>query len=505
MTEANREEEQAATLSFLRALPGDHGGRAREIETSLNRLFLSGSKVYKLKRALAHDYCNFLSRESRRAACEREMAVNRRFAPDLYRGVREIKVSAGVASFDGPGQVLDAVVEMERFNRDDQLDRLLQRGQLTNAIIDALGDRIAGDHLSAEVVKDADFSSDISSVIANLSKDRLRAEPPEHRVEEWSLAAARLAGANTKHFVDRRETGFVRRCHGDLHLANLVLINGAPTPFDALEFDERMATIDILYDLAFLLMDLYRFNKRGEAARTLSRYLSATGDYGGVKALPLFISVRAAIRAMATGFNGERAQSAEFAELALSAKDGSEKPALIAIGGFSGSGKSTLAYALNAEAPGYGSVVSLHSDIVRKRLLALDPEENAPLAAYKDEISERTYAAMASSANKALRADATVILDATFGSTAQREAVRNLAAEANAPFIGLWLDAPTEVLTRRIVERKNDPSDATPEVLLRQRERFTEPTDREGWIKPKAAADMEEILQSLTAKGINWG
>ncbi|MFZ2006057.1 MAG: AAA family ATPase, partial [Stellaceae bacterium] len=289
----------------------------------------------------------------------------------------------------------------------------------------------------------------------------------------------------------RRAAGKVRRCHGDLHLRNICVIDGKPVLFDCIEFSDAFASIDVLYDLAFLLMDLDHQGHRASANLVLNRYLDLTEEADGLAAMPLFISLRAAIRAHVTASAGG---APEEALAYLGHACAALEPAaarLIAVGGLSGTGKSTLAAALG---PGLGPTPGarlLRSDVIRKRLLGLDPEARLPQSAYTAEATRRVYAAMRNRAADALRAGYCAILDAVALRPEERQAFAMVAKKAGAPFAGLWLEAPEETMAERVTARRHDASDATAEIVKRQLEVDPGALD---WKRIDAAGAAAEVL-----------
>ncbi|MBI3451666.1 MAG: AAA family ATPase, partial [Rhodospirillales bacterium] len=276
----------------------------------------------------------------------------------------------------------------------------------------------------------------------------------------------------------RRAGGFVRHCHGDLHLRNICLIDGQPTLFDAIEFNDRIACIDTLYDLAFLLADLEHRDLRALANAALNRYLDTTADCAGLALMPLYLAGRAGIRAQ-TLAAGAAAQSTAVARdrlvaearenLALGLRFADPPPPrLIAAGGLSGSGKSTLAYAL---APAVGSApgaVVLRTDVIRKQLAGIAPTGRLPPESYTKEESARVYAALMARATDILASGYAVIADAVFADPAERAAIEACARAAGVGFAGIWLDAPPPVLAARVSTRVKDASDATADVVRMQ-------------------------------------
>ena len=254
----------------------------------------------------------------------------------------------------------------------------------------------------------------------------------------------------------RRQAGFVRQCHGDLHLRNIVLIDGRPTLFDAIEFNDEIACTDVLYDLAFLLMDLWRRRLTQHANVVLNGYLGETLDFDALPLLPLFLSCRSAVRAKTSatsaGLQSDPRRRGELEEiargyLALAATLLRSGPAsLIAIGGFSGSGKSTLAHALAASIGPVPGALVVRSDEVRKRLCGVDPLTRLDSTGYATEVTRQVYESVAERAATVVRAGHAAIVDAVFARRADRQVIECAAEAAGVPFLGLWLDAPEQVL-----------------------------------------------------------
>ncbi len=307
--------------------------------------------------------------------------------------------------------------------------------------------------------------------------------------------------ANAALIEARRAAGKVRRCHGDLHLGNICLFDGEPTLFDCLEFSEALASIDILYDLAFLLMDLVHRGLGGFANRVLNRYLDRTLEDDGMAAVPLFLSLRAGIRAHVTATALERQPDPDMAagmrEAALAYLDLAERaldpaPArLVAIGGVSGSGKSTLAAALAADFSPCPGARLLRSDVTRKLWCGVAPETPLPESAYRPEISRLVYDALQRKAAIALAAGYSAIVDAVYLRPAERDALADLARQAGVPFSGLWLEAAPAAMAERIRSRRHDASDATAAVMARQLEQDPGPID---WTRLDAGGGAQATL-----------
>ncbi|TVQ51999.1 MAG: hypothetical protein EA355_15975, partial [Rhodobacteraceae bacterium] len=306
----------------------------------------------------------------------------------------------------------------------------------------------------------------------------------------WRAAALADVARHARLLDARRRHGCVRRGHGDLHLGNVVLIDGRPTPFDAIEFNEAIATDDILYDAAFTVMDLMARAAPPLAGAFLSRYLTATRDHAALALLPLYVSMRAAVRAFVAWRDDRAAGEARLA-LATAALAPRPPARLIAVGGPSGSGKSTLARALAPEIGAPPGAVMLRSDVARKRLFGVAPEAPLPAEAYGAAAGAQVYRRLLRDAGRALRAGAPVVLDAAFLRPAERAAAAALAAAAGASFAGFWLGASEATMAARLDARRGDASDADAAVMRRQLAALAPPAD---WLildadgPPEAAA-----------------
>jgi uncharacterized protein len=477
-------EDQSAVIAFL-SRPDAYGPEVREVErleTHASIIFLAGSSAYKLKRAVRFPYLDYSTADQRRRFCEVEVEVNRRTAPELYRGVIPIvRTSGGGFALGADGPPVDWVVEMQRFEEDALFSRLAQAGRLDRFAMQDLADAVARFHQDAERRSSAGGAAGLGRVLdsnrlcfAESDPRILDCERTEHLVSRAGRAFEKIMPLLDR----RRDEGWVRHCHGDLHLRNIVVRDGHVVLFDAIEFDPAFADIDVLYDLAFLVMDLEFRGLRGLASILLNRYLDNTGDAGGLAALPLFLSTRAAIRAHVDAFSAtSQSDPGAAAELADAARRylnlalaflTPETPRLVAIGGLSGSGKSKLARELAPLlGPAPGARVA-RTDSTRKRLAGVALGTRLGPRDYSDAMSRRTYQAVYDEARSALVAGRSVIADAVFARPEEREAIARAAAEAGAPFQGMWLDASPRVLERRVTGRRNNISDATAEVVRLQ-------------------------------------
>lgn len=482
---AGQADDQSEVAAFL-ADPATHGGRAVErFDTHGAMVFLAGDRAYKIKRAVKYPYMDFSTLEKRRWACEREIAFNRRTAPGLYlRTLPITRTDDGGLVLGDEGEAVEWAVLMRRFDQSDLLDRRAQEGRLSDDLMIELADAIARFHESAEPIdaqtQPAGGHAGLQWVIEE-TLDEL-AERPDlfPPVDLGALAeTARYALSGKAALLDRRlDEGFVRRCHGDLHLRNICLIDGAPTLFDCIEFNDSLACIDVFYDLAFLLMDLEHRDLRSLANLVFNRYLQRTGDLSGPGALALFLATRALVRAKVAG-SAERAQDDPAERRALRqeargyflAVGGYLSPAparLVAVGGLSGTGKTTLARALAPSLGAAPGAVHLRSDVIRKELWGLGEHDRLPEKAYQTRANEAVYATILERAGQVLAGGHSVIADAVYARPDERDGLAALAERLAVPFHGLWLSAAGDTLVARVEGRTKDASDATAAVVRRQ-------------------------------------
>ena len=381
------------------------------------------------------------------------------------------------------GEVVEWVLRMAPIPAGDFLDAVAARGALTPALLDALGDAVFALHGAAPQVAGLDAPAAMAAVLAGNLRAAHAAGLPEAALTPLAAQFQAALVRSAPLLAARVAEGRIRRCHGDLHLGNLCLWQGKPTPFDALEFDEALARIDTGYDLAFLLMDLDQQAGRAAANRVLNRYLARAGDYGVLGPLPLWLALRALVRAhveAARGRDGVPLLQAAAGYLAP------PPPRLIAVGGLQGTGKSTLARGLApALGPAPGALL-LRSDELRKRRFGLAPEAPLPPAAYSEAVSSATHEELFMIAEAALRQGHAVALDAMFLDAGHRQKAAEIAARVGVPFQGFWLEAPMEILKSRILARRGDASDATITVLEQAAQADPGPID---WLRLDAAGD----------------
>lgn len=404
--------------------------------------------------------------------------------------------AGGGLEFDGPGETVDHVLEMRRFADEAVLSAHPER--VDGELAEALGRTIARFHAEAPVRKANGMSFTVPS------NARLIEElAPQLGAED----AARLIAATNAEY-DRMKPllearvgeGYARRCHGDLHLGNILVEGGKPILFDCIEFHDELIDIDVQYDLAFILMDLAFRGRRDAAVRVLSAYLDEAARsfppslWAGLEALPLMLSVRAAVRTHVQAHQGDLEGARAYLRAALEHLSPAP-PVLAAVGGLSGTGKSTFARAL---APGLGAspgAVVLRTDEIRKRLFKVSPTTPVDRSLYTPEFYVATYDALIDNARGLLKAGRAVVLDATFIDPGLRDRAEALAAECGVPFHGLFLDAPVAVLEARVGARKGDASDATVDVLHDQIAKLA-PT--------KVAWERIDASEDVAAAAVQW-
>lgn len=455
-----------ADVSAWLAAQADH-----VIETHIGQVFLIGDHAFKLKKAVNFGYLDFSTRKQRAWAIERELTLNRRTAPDIYQAVQWVTRQDGRLALDGPGERLEAVLKMRRFDPDAVLSNRPQMVQSDFA--EDLGRQIGRFHAAAQAQPGG--AESLGYVIAS-NAEHIRALAPDlgaGPVDDL-IAQTQAEFARLTPLLDARGAGGqVRDCHGDLHLGNILAENGRAVLFDCIEFNDRLSRIDVLYDLAFLLMDLAHRGQGAGANRVMNGYLDeAARTFGeapltGLAALPLFMSVRAAVRTHVSAQMGRTGAARAYLAAALGHLK-SSPISLTAVGGLSGSGKSTFARRL---APTLGSppgAVVLRSDEIRKRLWGVSPTDRLPPQAYAPGQSERVYGQMLREAELALTAGRSVVFDAVFLKPRERTAAEGLAGRLGVTFDGVWLQATPQLMAARIERRTGDASDADRRVLEEQ-------------------------------------
>lgn len=444
-------------------------------ETHISWVFLAGDCAYKVKKPVRLDFLDFSTLELRRHFCEEELRLNRHFAPELYLGVSTVNDDGQRIAIDGPGRVVDYAVRMRRFERRQELDAILARGAADAALLAGFGADLSALHSAAPVATpDVEAAATEAAIAAN--RDNFSAlrrllpadlAPRLEALATWSEDKGReLAPLLAR----RAREGRCRECHGDLHAANIVCIDGRLVAFDALEFDPALRWIDVASDLAFLLMDLGARGHDELASAALDGWLSAGGDFEALAVLPWFMVYRALVRAKVAAIRHAAPGAGDGGREALHYLDEAarhalrHRPMLIITHGVSGSGKSRLAAGLLAPL----GAVRLRSDVERKRLAGLPALASSGGTIYTPAITASTYRRLQELATIAIGAGYTAIVDAAFLREAERSDFAALAGRLGVPFRILSATAPRQVLESRLAARRGDPSEAGAAVLALQ-------------------------------------
>jgi len=459
----------------------------RLVETHISWVLLTGQYAYKIKKPVNFGFLDFSTLEKRRFLCTEELRLNRRLAEDLYIDVVPITGQPNHPQMNGTGEAIEYAVRMIQFPSQQILSDRAGNRQLSTDEIDQLTEIVADFH-------DAIDKTDAQSQYGDSENIRHWFDENFHHIEplladttdKQQLQTIQAWGDNewinkSGLMEDRKQQGFVRECHGDLHLGNMTIIDGKVRLFDCIEFNPLLRWIDIISEAAFLVIDLLHFGYDNYAWRFLNRYLQHTGDYQGLALLRYYLVYRALVRAKISllkmvqqqhddaACKHARSDYSAFANLAEHFTR-QNRTTLIITHGFSGSGKSTFAGQL-AEKTG---ALQIRSDIERKRLFGYQPQENSGSAVnsglYTQAAGEKTYQQLAALAEGVLKVGFSAIIDAAFLKAEQRDRFRQLASECDADFFIVDFQASDEELCRRIKDRQHDASEATIEVLHRQQQ-----------------------------------
>ncbi len=480
--------------SMLNPAVYDHPVKSiKLIETHISWVVLTGDFAYKIKKPVNFGFLDFSTLEKRRRCCEQELCLNSRLADNIYLDVVSITGSPDKPVISREGDAFEYAVKMVEFPQSSQLDHMLAAGELSLAHMDAIAHRIAEFHQTIPIANnEMDYGNKgavYQPVVENFAQINQHLKNNSftdvlNKLDKWSKSEFEKLEPV---FEQRKHNGFVRECHGDLHLRNLVWLDNKPFAFDCIEFNATLRWIDVISDIAFLVMDLQDRQQPQLANRFLNTYLEASGDYAGLSVLPFYLCYRAMVRAKVDAFRLEQ----EFEQKNIAAeeidKSFSEfksyldlatiytlqtKPKLIIMRGVSASGKSTLSQQL-LDATG---AIRVRSDVERKRLFNVLRPDKATVrmdveidsGIYSAQASEQTYTKLLELAELVIRSGFSVIIDAAFLKRAQREPFYALASRLAVSYIIVEVTAPVDVLRQRIIERKQDVSDADLSVLEHQ-------------------------------------
>lgn len=467
---------------LIRALLGaaayDHPvERIELIETHISWIVLTGALAYKIKKPVDLGFLDFTSLALRRHYCEEELRLNRRLAPQLYIAVVAITGTAEHPRLGGPGQAIEYAVRMRQFDPSLQLDRLLARHEIDKVLFDGLAARMASFHATTERASPDDAWGKAETIFQPVIENFVQIAGLPDAVDDAGALDALRRWSEQRHrqlvplFEQRHAQGCVRECHGDLHLANIALIDGEAVPFDCLEFSPALRWVDTISEIAFLIMDL-DFHRRNDLALAfLNRYLHHSGDYAGLACLDYYLVYRALVRAKVACIRATQATDSDerIGQIAhyrrhldlASAYTRRHAPVLYITRGLSGCGKTTLTEALIAPC----RAIRIRSDVERKRLHGIAPEArsgSAPGAGmYSAAAGRQTYQRLAELSRLIVDAGYSVIVDATFLRRIQRRQFRQLATDLGIPFVILDLQADQDCLRARIRRRHADSRDAS--------------------------------------------
>jgi len=510
-------------ISALRNLAAyDHPTESVEIrETHISWVLLTGPFAYKIKKPVDFGFLDFSTLDKRRLCCEAELRLNRRLAPDLYLAVVPITGDPQNLRIDGTGTPIEFAIKMRRFDEAALFDRLCQDDRLSVEHLDKLAETLARFHTNIDRSTAEDGHGLPENIFGAAEQNFSHIEPSQddptdvaklEAVRTWTSEAYSRCRET---MLARKTAGFVRECHGDLHLGNIVLIDDRPTPFDCIEFNDDLRWIDVMSELAFLVMDLEVKGKRDLAFRLLNRYLEITGDYRGLSLLNYYRVYRAMVRAKIAQLTrvsiGDSTKRQELLALYRRYIDYASnlihppKPVLLITHGFSGSGKSYIAGQIAERLP----AVRLRSDLERKRLAGFSELANTgstlDAGIYTVDMTRRTYGYLLAIAEEILKSGLSVIVDATFLKQDQRASQRMLAHRLGAAFLILDCQAPIATLKTRIEARAllgRDPSEADPTVLdyqLAAHDALTEEEQRDTvTIDTGAAVSVDELVKKIS-------
>jgi aminoglycoside phosphotransferase family enzyme/predicted kinase len=476
-------------------------------ETHISWVMLAGSLAYKLKKPVRLPFLDFSSVEARRRFCEEELHLNRRLAPELYLDVLPVCGTPHAPRLGGPGVPIDHVLCMRRFAAGALLSERLSSGALGSALLGTLARRLAAFHRVASAQPPrpgAGSPEQVKRAVLDVL-DQLEARHGQAVMAPLRAWVEAQSASLQSVFAQRLENAAVRDCHGDLHLANTVALDNEATAFDCIEFDPVLRFTDVMADVGFLTMDLKAHGRDDLAWGFLDDYLADSGDHEGLRVLRFYEVYRALVRALVAGLSPKQSGAPDYLACArrLIDETGLRKPCLLITHGLSGSGKSTLARELLQAA----GAVRLRSDVERKRLFGLAPLEHSErhgLDIYTPAATQRTFAALASRARIALQAGYPVIVDATFLRRAERARFEALAAELGLPLTILECRADDALLRQRVGRRAADASEATLDVLQRQKTQLEplEPQERERTISVDSAAavDIAELASRWSGR-----
>lgn len=483
------------------------------IETHISWVLLTGPFVYKFKKPVNFGFLDFTTLAAREHFCQEELRLNQRLTNDLYLEVIPVTGSVESPRLGGEGEVIEYALKMRQFPQSGLLSTLQANGELMPTHIDQMAAQIGRFHNQAPVVGDDNELGSPDSVMAPVLQNFEQIRPLISEKSDLLQLDALQAWAESsfqrlKPLLARRKTeGFIRECHGDIHLGNITLIDNQVVIFDCIEFNEPFRKTDVYADIGFLAMDLEDRGLKSLSRRLITQYLELTGDYQGLELLNFYKAYRALVRAKIALFSlpadadpvqrgATLRQYRNYANLAES-YSAIPSPFLVITHGVSAVGKSHVAMRL-VEALG---AVRLRSDVERKRLFS---EQTADNGLYATESSQATYTRLHELAASALRAGFPVVIDATYLKRDQRDGAAKVAETTGVPFLILDCNAPQAVIAGWLAQRQtenNDPSDATLAVIEAQ-QASREPLDAEETLRSKRvetnqSGDLDDLIKNI--------
>ncbi|NEX14770.1 MAG: hypothetical protein C1941_08790 [Prosthecochloris sp.] len=457
------------------------------VETHISLVFLTGTYAYKIKKAVNLGFLDFSSLENREHFCREELRLNRRLCKELYLDVLPVTIQGESVMIGGKGSIIDFVVKMLQFDRTKEVDTLLASNRITGDHIDRISQIVSAFHESAPAAGPDSAYGRAEILIKPIRDNFTEAERLKSQLQEKVLLKRLKQWTENEYsrlmplFAERKANGAVRECHGDMHTGNMVLWKKNVMIFDCIEFNPLLSTIDVMSEIAFLIMDLEHSGHPEYAWRFLNNYLSLTGDYEGLPLLRFYKTYRAMVRAKVTAIRHLQEENREEKEKTLAEHysyistaltcSSPAHPGLILTCGVSGSGKTSVAREIASHIP----TIHIRSDIERKRLFGLKQFDRSGRdlgrEMYSEKSSSRTYTRLFEIASTCLMNGYTVIVDATFLRREERERFMALSRKAQCPVIILNCTAPVKLLEKRVTTRNQsggDASEADRSVLMEQ-------------------------------------
>jgi uncharacterized protein len=484
------------------------------IQTHISTVLLTGEFAYKLKKPVNFGFLDYSTVANRQHFCQEELRLNQRGAKELYLEVVSIALLGDRYQFGNEGEIVDYAVKMVQFPQETLLSNLFAAGKIAEAEIEAVGKVIATFHSRASTSEYINSFGTVERIRQSIEDNYHHTEKYIGRVQtrsqytETKAYSDRYFSEHPELFAERVAGGFIRECHGDLHLRNICHWHDKILLFDCIEFNEPFRFVDTMYDVAFVVMDLAARGRKDLANRFLNTYIEQTGDWEGLQVFPLYLSRQAYVRAKVTSFllDDPGIPEPEKQAAAKTASDyyhqaweytRTDRGKLIMLSGVSGTGKSTLGKQIAMRV----GAIQLRSDAVRKHLGGIPLLDRGDASLYSPEMTARTYDRMLDLAQKSIARGFTVVLDAKYDRVALRAAVIDLAQDRGIPLQIFHCTAPDAVLRDRLRHRTGDIADATVDLLASQQavwEDFT-PAERADVTTIDTTQDTTELLTNLNS------